>query len=121
MMPKAMASNRLMDAGKGDCFFKSLLDTAFMQVMAPDFSGPWIFAQRSRWENKLPCPLAGSIGIFSGKRPREMDMTESAAAIVFMNCLDFYQMVFKGVENIQRQHRHPVLSALTVRNEDLVH
>ena len=56
-VPKAVASDRLMDIGKGNRFFKGLSDTAFVQVMASDFSGARIFAQRSGWEDKLPSPF----------------------------------------------------------------
>ena len=41
---KAVASDWFMDIRKGYRLFKGFSNTAFMQVMASDFSRPWIFA-----------------------------------------------------------------------------
>ena len=43
-VPKAVAPDRFMDTGKSNRLFKGLSDTAFVQVVAPDFTGPRIFA-----------------------------------------------------------------------------
>ena len=43
-VPKAVASDRLMDTGKSDRLLKCLSDTTFVKMMTPDFSRPGIFA-----------------------------------------------------------------------------
>src|SRR3972149_5749257 len=86
--------------------------------MPPLFAGSWVFPPVLLGEDPLPAPFSGSVGVLAVQGIGHQYPAPSINQIPLVDLLDFLQMILKRFLERFREHRHPVLGALTVPNHD---
>ena len=64
---EGMAAYVLVDVRVSDCLFDRAVDDRVVQMVATDDAGSRILASGAGWEDVLPAPVGGGVGVLSVK------------------------------------------------------
>ena len=97
----------------GNCF----LDDGFVNMMASFFAGFRISPAVFLWENPLPAPFLGGVGVFPVERVGQEHTPPAFRQVALVDCLAPLQMLLKRRLERFGQHSDAVLRAFAVAIE----
>ena len=91
-MAEGVAGGTLGEARLPDGLFHRTLEYRFVEVMAAPLAGLRIAVGPGRREYPLPRPLAPSMWVLAGQRPRQLHPARAALEVPLVLPLDCFQM-----------------------------
>lgn len=106
--------------GLADSLFDRALNGGFVDMVAPFIARLGIHSPAGGGEHELPAPLGGGIGVLPRQGMRQDNPPLSLFHVSLMQCPGALEMVAQRPDRRLRQHRDPILGALTVTYKNLV-
>ncbi len=91
-----------------------------MKVMPVDLSRLRIDIELRSWEQPLPTPLRGGIGVLTFQSVRQEDTAKAVFDVGFVLLSDKLQVAAEEVLDRRKQHGYSILIYLSTPNLDLI-
>ncbi len=95
-MAEGMAGDALVYTSRYGGCADGPLQAARIQVVATGDAGTWIYRKLIGWENVLPEPFAGRVGIFAVERIGEIDGAIALGQIFLVQAFNALQVLRNG-------------------------
>src|SRR6266542_2061437 len=117
---KGVAAGRLGDPGRPNRRSDSRLQAALIAMVATDLAAARIGGESSSRKDVLPDPLAIGVLILAFERKRQIYRSIAMFHILIKYSPHQLQMNLKRRGQRVRQHRHTIVHALAITNNELV-
>lgn len=119
-VPEGVAAGMLNYPGLADRFLDGPLKNRLMNVMPSLFTGLLVPPAVFLWEDPLPAPVSGGIGILALLGVGHLNTAPALGQVLLVNPFDLLEVFLeRGLERFG-QHRYAILCAIAVAGKDLV-
>jgi hypothetical protein len=95
LMSQGVKGGALVYFGRIGGSFELSLPRIFVQVMAGNFSGPWMGADFCGGKKVLPAEFSRSVAEFAAQRFRHMHLALADGEVLFVLSFQFFEMTLK--------------------------
>ena len=118
-MAEGVASDLFVDSATADRSVNPFSHHRFVEVVAPDGVGSRIGASRAGWEDVLPTPVGGGVGVLSIESVGEVHSAETFSEILIVEFEDMVEVIPETTSAGVREEGHSVFLTLAVSDRDV--